>query len=47
MEHPNAAACRRTADAFRAGDREALAALIDEDVIWHIPALDRVLGGPM
>ncbi|HET7928145.1 MAG TPA: nuclear transport factor 2 family protein, partial [Actinomycetota bacterium] len=37
MEHPNAALYRRTADAFREGDRVALAALIDEDVVWHIP----------
>ncbi len=28
---------RRTADAFRAGDREALAVLVNEDVVWHIP----------
>ncbi len=42
MDHPNATAYRRTADAFRAGDREALAALIDEDVIWHLPG-----SGPM
>jgi hypothetical protein len=42
MDHPNATAYRRTADAFRAGDREALAALIDEDVVWHIPG-----SGPM
>ena len=41
-EHPNATAYRRTADAFRVGDREALAALIDEDVVWHIPG-----SGPM
>ena len=42
MDHPNVTAYRRTADAFRAGDREALAALIDEDVVWHIPG-----SGPM
>jgi hypothetical protein len=42
MEHPNATMYRRTADAFRAGDRAALAALIDGDVIWHIPG-----SGPM
>lgn len=36
-EHPNATTYRRTADAFRAGDRETLAALIDENVVWHIP----------
>lgn len=42
MEHPNATMYRRTADAFRAGDRGVLAALIDGDVIWHIPG-----SGPM
>jgi uncharacterized protein len=42
MEHPNAALYRRTADAFREGDRVALAALIDEDVVSHIPG-----SGPM
>jgi uncharacterized protein len=42
MEHPNATVYRRTADAFRAGDRAALAALIEEDVVWHIPG-----SGPM
>jgi ketosteroid isomerase-like protein len=42
MDHPNITAYRRTADAFRVGDRGALAALIDEDVVWHIPG-----SGPM
>jgi ketosteroid isomerase-like protein len=36
-EHPNAAAYRRTADAFRAGDLTALRALFDPDVVWHVP----------
>ena len=44
MEHPNATTYRRTADAFRAGDREALAALIDEDVVWHIPGSGPLAG---
>jgi ketosteroid isomerase-like protein len=43
-EHPNATAYRRTADAFRAGDRETLAALIHEDVIWHIPGSSLLAG---
>ena len=43
-EHPNAAAYRRTADAFRAGDRETLAALIHEDVVWHIPGSGPLAG---
>jgi ketosteroid isomerase-like protein len=36
-EHPNAVAYRRTVDAFRAMDFEALQALFDPDVVWHIP----------
>lgn len=36
-EHPNATAYRRTANAFRSGDRMTLEALLDEEVIWHIP----------
>jgi ketosteroid isomerase-like protein len=37
QEHPNAATYRRTADAFRARDQAALATLIAEDVVWHVP----------
>jgi ketosteroid isomerase-like protein len=44
MEHPDAVAYRRTADAFRAGDRETLAELIDEDVIWHIAGTSPLAG---
>jgi ketosteroid isomerase-like protein len=36
-EHPNAAAYRRTADAFRAGDLAALSSLVAADVTWHVP----------
>ena len=36
-EHPNAVAYRRTADAFRARDMEALSTLLTDDVIWHVP----------
>lgn len=43
-EHPNATTYRRTADAFRTGDRETLAALIDEDVVWHIPGSGPLAG---
>src|SRR6266581_1881320 len=44
MGHPNAEAYRRTADAFRAGDRDALAGLIDEDVVWHVPGNNPLAG---
>jgi len=36
-EHPNATAYREAADAFRAGDLERVARLVDPDVVWHIP----------
>ena len=36
-EHPNAVAYRRAAEAFRSGDIEAIEALVDEDVVWHVP----------
>jgi hypothetical protein len=38
-EHSNATTYRQTADAFHSGDTAALASLIDEDVIWHRPAV--------
>ena len=44
MEHPNAVAYRRTADAFRARDSEALAQLIADDVIWHVPGNSPLAG---
>lgn len=44
MEHPNGMAYRRTADAFRAGDRGALTELIDEDVVWHVPGSSAMAG---
>src|ERR1039457_5112289 len=36
-DHPDAVTYRRAADAFRAGDLDALATSIHEDVIWHLP----------
>jgi hypothetical protein len=36
-EHPNVAAYRRTADAFRARDFDTIRSLIAEDVVWHVP----------
>jgi len=35
--HPDAIAYRRTADAFRTGDLEAVESLIASDVVWHVP----------
>jgi uncharacterized protein len=43
-EHPNATAYRRTADAFRSGDEDQLAALIADDVVWHVPGLHSMAG---
>ena len=43
-EHPNAAAYRRTAAAFRAQDMEALGALIDDEVVWHVPGTNAMSG---
>lgn len=43
-EHPNALAYLRTAEAFRLGDLDAIASLIAEDVVWHIPG-DHPLAG--
>src|SRR3954454_1463583 len=36
-DHPDAVTYRRAGDAFRAGDLDALATTIHEDVIWHLP----------
>jgi ketosteroid isomerase-like protein len=43
-EHPNATAYRRAADAFRARDFAALARVVDDDVVWHVPG-DHALAG--
>jgi ketosteroid isomerase-like protein len=43
-DHPNAVAYRRTADAFRANDLDVAAALISEDVIWHVPGSHAMAG---
>ncbi|MEO7131379.1 MAG: nuclear transport factor 2 family protein [Dermatophilaceae bacterium] len=36
-DHPDAVTYRRAADAFRAGDLDALATTIDDNVSWHLP----------
>ena len=43
-EHPNALACRRTADAFRSADQAALGALLAIDVVWHVPGTHSMAG---
>ena len=43
-EHPNATAYRRTADAFRARDFDAIRTLIAEDVVWHVPGRNSMAG---
>lgn len=43
-DHPNAAAYRRTADAFRSGDELLLASLIDPAVVWHVPGTHAMAG---
>lgn len=44
VQHPNAAAYRRTADALRARDRDALAELIHDEVVWHLPGTTPLAG---
>jgi ketosteroid isomerase-like protein len=36
-DHPNAAAYRQAADAFRARDLARIEALVDPHVVWHVP----------
>jgi ketosteroid isomerase-like protein len=43
-EHPNATAYRRTADAFRARDFDAIRTLVAEDVVWHVPGRNSMAG---
>ena len=44
VEHPNATAYRRAADAFRSGDLATIATLVDDDVVWHVPGDHRRAG---
>ena len=43
-EHPNATAYRKTAEAFRARDFEAIRSLVAEDVVWHVPGRHSMAG---
>jgi len=42
--HPNEALLRRGYDAFSSGDLEAIAAMLSEDVVWHVGG-ETVLAG--
>ena len=44
VEHPNATAYRKTADAFRARDFDAIRSLVAEDVVWHVPGRHSMAG---
>jgi ketosteroid isomerase-like protein len=44
IEHLNAVAYRRTAEAFRSGDETVLASLIDVGVVWHVPGAHAMAG---
>lgn len=43
-DHPNVLAYIKTVEAFRHGDLDAVASLIAEDVVWHVPG-DHPLAG--
>jgi ketosteroid isomerase-like protein len=43
-EHPNAAAYRRAAEAFRSGNLSAIERLVAEDVVWHVPGDNPMAG---
>jgi uncharacterized protein len=43
-ETPNAEIVRRGYDAFNNGDTSALAALIAENVVWHVPGRSSIAG---
>ena len=42
--HPDALAYLRTADAFRAGDLDAVESLISPDVVWRVPGDHEMAG---
>ena len=43
-EHPNATAYRRTVDAFRDRDFDAIRSLVAVDVVWHVPGRNSMAG---
>ncbi|MCD6020792.1 MAG: uncharacterized protein K0R20_502 [Actinomycetia bacterium] len=44
VEHANARVVREMFDAMASGDREAMAAVFAEDVVWHAPGTSRFSG---
>ena len=42
--HPNVARIRRTYDALREGDADAIRDLLADDLVWHIPGRHRFSG---
>ena len=43
-EHPNAAVVRDAFDAFDAGDLDAVGRAFSDDVVWHVPGVNRFAG---
>jgi uncharacterized protein len=43
-EHPNAAAYRLAAEAFRSGNLSAIERLVAEGVVWHVPGDNPMAG---
>jgi len=43
-DHPNADVVRRGYEAFSAGDMNALAEVMDENVLWHVPGNNQLSG---
>jgi ketosteroid isomerase-like protein len=42
--HPNATIVRDALDAFMAGDDDRLGAAFTQDVVWHVPGVNRFAG---
>lgn len=43
-EHPHVEVFRRVYDAFTHGDMESLAAMFEEDIVWHTPGRSPLAG---
>ncbi len=43
-DHPNAQIARAGMEAFNRGDREAFAATVHDEVVWHAPGKNRFSG---